>query len=49
VNTEFSHSSKKDAGKVLQSEDVAHAVEMIVTQAPQSFISEVLMRPTQKP
>jgi 3-oxoacyl-[acyl-carrier protein] reductase len=49
VNTEFSHSSTKDAAKVLQSEDVAHAVEMIVTQAPQSFISEVLMRPTQKP
>jgi hypothetical protein len=24
-------------------------VEMIVTQSPQSFISEVLMRPTQKP
>ena len=49
VNTDFSHSSAKDAGKVLQSEDVAHAVAMIVTQAPQSFISEVMMRPTQKP
>jgi hypothetical protein len=24
-------------------------VELIVTQAPQSFISEVLLRPTQKP
>src|SRR5580698_7552998 len=49
VNTEFSHSSSKDSSKVLQSEDIAHAVAMIVTQAPQSFISEVLMRPTQKP
>ena len=35
--------------KMLQPEDIAHAVEMIVTQAPQSFISEVLLRPTQKP
>jgi hypothetical protein len=24
-------------------------VEMILSQAPQSFISEVLLRPTQKP
>jgi 3-oxoacyl-[acyl-carrier protein] reductase len=28
---------------------VAHAVVMLVMQAPQSFISEVLIRPTQKP
>jgi 3-oxoacyl-[acyl-carrier protein] reductase len=49
VNTEFSHSSSKDSTKVLQSEDIAHAVAMLVTQSPQSFISEVLMRPTQKP
>ena len=34
---------------MLQPDDMAHAVEMIVTQAPQSFISEVLLRPTQKP
>jgi len=34
---------------MLQSEDVAHAVEMILTQAPESFISEVLLRPTRKP
>jgi 3-oxoacyl-[acyl-carrier protein] reductase len=34
---------------MLQPDDVAHAVSMIVTQAPQSFISEVLLRPTQKP
>ncbi|MGA8035291.1 MAG: SDR family NAD(P)-dependent oxidoreductase [Candidatus Acidiferrales bacterium] len=49
VNTEFSPHTGKDGGKLLQSDDIAHAVEMIVTQAPQSFISEVLMRPTQKP
>jgi 3-oxoacyl-[acyl-carrier protein] reductase len=49
VATDFSPHAGKDASKLLQAEDIAHAVEMIVTQAPQSFISEVLMRPTQKP
>jgi 3-oxoacyl-[acyl-carrier protein] reductase len=49
VATHFGAPGKKDTSKMLQSEDVAHAVEMLVTQAPQSFISEVLLRPTQKP
>jgi len=49
VQTEFSPHAGKDPKKMLQPEDVAHAVAMIVTQAPQSFISEVLLRPTQKP
>ncbi len=49
VATDFSPHSSKDPGKMLQPEDVAHAVEMILTQASQSFISEVLLRPTQKP
>lgn len=50
VATEFtSPTSKKDPRKMLQPDDVAHAVAMLVTQAPQSFISEVLLRPTQKP
>jgi len=49
VATDFSPHTGKDASKMLQSDDIAHAVELIVTQAPQSFISEVLMRPTQKP
>ena len=49
VATDFSPHLNKDPGKMLQPEDVAHAVEMILTQAPQSFISEVLLRPTQKP
>jgi NADP-dependent 3-hydroxy acid dehydrogenase YdfG len=35
--------------KMLRPEDIAHAVRMIVTQAPNSFISEIIMRPTQKP
>ena len=49
VATDFSPHTGKDASKLLQADDIAHAVAMIVTQAPQSFISEVLMRPTQKP
>jgi NAD(P)-dependent dehydrogenase (short-subunit alcohol dehydrogenase family) len=49
VHTEFSPHAGKDPKKMLQPEDVAHAVETIVTQAPQSFISEILLRPTQKP
>ena len=49
VDTELSPHEGKDKGKMLQPDDVAHAVEMLVTQAPQSFISEVLLRPTQKP
>jgi 3-oxoacyl-[acyl-carrier protein] reductase len=49
VATDFTPHTGKDHSKLLHPEDVAHAVEMIVTQEPQSFISEVLLRPTQKP
>lgn len=49
VATDFSPHSKKDPAKMLQPEDVAHALETLVTQAPQSFISEIDLRPTQKP
>ena len=49
VATEFSPHAGKDPSKMLRPEDVAHAVAALVTQAPQSFISEVLLRPTQKP
>jgi NAD(P)-dependent dehydrogenase (short-subunit alcohol dehydrogenase family) len=49
VHTEFSPHTGKNADKMLQATDVAHAVAMIVTQAPQSFASEILLRPTQKP
>ncbi|HTZ74376.1 MAG TPA: SDR family NAD(P)-dependent oxidoreductase [Candidatus Aquilonibacter sp.] len=49
VATEFSPHGKKDPTKMLQPDDVAHAVETILTQAPQSFISEISLRPTQKP
>jgi NAD(P)-dependent dehydrogenase (short-subunit alcohol dehydrogenase family) len=49
VQTDFDPHTGKDTKKMLQPEDVAHAVVMLVTQAPQSFMSEVLLRPTQKP
>jgi 3-oxoacyl-[acyl-carrier protein] reductase len=50
VDTDFSpRRGGKDSQKMLKPEDVAHAVAMLVTQKPQSFISEVLLRPTQKP
>jgi 3-oxoacyl-[acyl-carrier protein] reductase len=49
VNTELSPHHGKAPDKMLQPDDVAHAVAMLVTQAPQSFISEVLLRPTQRP
>lgn len=49
VHTEFSPHAGKDPDKMLQPEDVAHAVEMLVTQRPQSFVSEILLRPAQKP
>jgi 3-oxoacyl-[acyl-carrier protein] reductase len=50
VDTSFSpRRTGKDAKKMLQPSDVAHVVATLVTQEPQSFISEVLIRPTQKP
>lgn len=49
VDTELGPHTGKDPGKMLKPEDVAHVVRMMVTQAPQSFASEVVLRPTQKP
>jgi 3-oxoacyl-[acyl-carrier protein] reductase len=49
TNTDLSPHAGKDPAKMLQPQDVAHAVAMLVTQSPQSFISEILIRPTQKP
>jgi len=49
VDTDLSPHTGKDPKKMLQSDDVAHAVAALVTQAPQSFISEILIRPTSKP
>jgi 3-oxoacyl-[acyl-carrier protein] reductase len=50
VDTDFSpRRHGKDTVKMLKPDDVAHVVATLVTQEPQSFISEVLIRPTQKP
>jgi 3-oxoacyl-[acyl-carrier protein] reductase len=49
VNTEFSSHEGRDPGRMLLPDDVAHAVAMLVTQRPQAFVSEVLIRPAQKP
>jgi NAD(P)-dependent dehydrogenase (short-subunit alcohol dehydrogenase family) len=55
INTDFDdHSGRgaasgKDPKKKLQPDDIAAVVATLVTQPPQCFISEVLVRPTQKP
>jgi 3-oxoacyl-[acyl-carrier protein] reductase len=55
INTDFNdHSGRgtalgKDPKKKLQPDDIASAVATLVTQLTQCFISEVMMRPTQKP
>jgi NAD(P)-dependent dehydrogenase (short-subunit alcohol dehydrogenase family) len=49
VATEFSGRGPKDPSKVLTADDVAHAVAMLTLQGPQSFISEVHLRPVAKP
>ena len=48
VDTEFSPHPGKNPDRMLKPEDVAHIVAMLVTQRPQSFVSEILLRPTQK-
>lgn len=55
INTDFAdHSGRgaasgKDPNKKLQPGQIASVVAMLVTQEAQSFISEVQIRPTQKP
>ena len=51
TDTRFSPSetSGKSRERMLRPEDIAHAVGMIVRQEPNSFISEIIMGPTQKP
>lgn len=49
TQSELSPHEGKDSKKMLRPTDIAQVVEMLVTQAPQSFVSEVLVRPTQKP
>jgi NAD(P)-dependent dehydrogenase (short-subunit alcohol dehydrogenase family) len=49
VVTEFSPHTGRDSSKMLQPEDVAHAVAALVTEDPRSFISEIEIRPARKP
>lgn len=49
VDTDLVPDRGKNRAAMLQAEDVAHAVAMLVTQAPRSFVSEILLRPTHKP
>jgi 3-oxoacyl-[acyl-carrier protein] reductase len=49
TNTELSPHAGKDLSRMLQPDDVAHAVGMLVTQSSQSFCSEILLRPTKRP
>ena len=55
INTDFGDhagrgaASGKDPKKKLQPDDIASVVATLVVQPAQSFISEVLIRPTQKP
>jgi len=49
TDTELSPHAGKDPNKMLKPDDVAHVVAMLVTQSPQSFASEIVLRPTQKP
>jgi len=49
VDTDLVPGQTKNRARMLKGEDIAHAVAMLVTQAPQSFVSEILIRPTMKP
>jgi 3-oxoacyl-[acyl-carrier protein] reductase len=48
VNTHFGGEGKDGSWKI-QTDDVARIVASLVTQSPQSFISEVKIRPLKKP
>jgi NAD(P)-dependent dehydrogenase (short-subunit alcohol dehydrogenase family) len=51
TNTTFSpkETAGKSREKMIQPADVAHVIHMLVTSGDNSFISEVVMRPTRKP
>ncbi|MBT9329851.1 SDR family oxidoreductase [Paracidobacterium acidisoli] len=48
VNTKFGGGAAEHGERKIQPVDIAHVVAMLVTQSPQSFVSEVLVRPTRK-
>ncbi len=49
THTESSPHAGNIPDNMLKAEDVAHVVAMLVTQAQQSFASEIILRPTRKP
>lgn len=49
VNTEFGGKPPAHADARIQPEDIADIVALLVQQRPQSFVSEVLIRPSRKP
>jgi 3-oxoacyl-[acyl-carrier protein] reductase len=49
TETNLSPRAGRSSPHMLQPDDVAHVVQMLVTQEPRSFVSEVLLRPTIKP
>jgi 3-oxoacyl-[acyl-carrier protein] reductase len=50
VNTQFGDgNSAKNRDRMIQPDDVAQVVAMLVTQSATSFASEILLRPTMKP
>ncbi len=49
TDTELRRQGQGDTAKMLQPDDVAHVVAMLVTQSRQSFASEIILRPTRKP
>ncbi len=49
TDTGWSHYNGKDPEKMLRPEDISRVVELLVTQAPECFASEIIVRPTRKP
>lgn len=49
VNTEFGGKPPAHADARIQPDDIADIVALLVQQRPQSFVSEVLIRPARKP
>jgi 3-oxoacyl-[acyl-carrier protein] reductase len=49
TQSELSPHAGKDPGKMLKPDDIAHVVAMLVQQTANSFVSEVIIRPTLKP
>jgi NADP-dependent 3-hydroxy acid dehydrogenase YdfG len=49
TETNLSPHEGKRTDRMLQPQDIAHVVRTLVTQTSESFISEVVIRPTRKP